>query len=86
MYMAWEVRFEKKARKELDKIPIHYQKRILAILPIIAADPFVGKKLDGELTGLYSYRVWPYRIIYKIYKKVLVVVIIRIGHRQGVYK
>jgi mRNA interferase RelE/StbE len=84
--MAWEIKFEKKAQKELDRIPVRYQKKILAILPVIAEDPFAGKKLDGELTGLYSYRVWPYRIIYKIYKKVLVVVIIHIGHRQGIYK
>lgn len=84
--MAWEIKFEKKAEKELDKLPIQYQKRILAALPIIAVDPFIGKKLEGEVVGLYSYRVWPYRIIYKIYKKFLVIVVIHIGHRQGAYK
>jgi addiction module RelE/StbE family toxin len=84
--MAWEIRFEKRTQKELDKIPIKYQKRILAVLPAIADNPFVGKKLNGKLAGLYSYHVWPYRIIYKIYKKALVVVIICIGHRQGVYR
>ena len=84
--MAWEIKLEKKAQKELDRVPSQYRKRILAILPAIAEDPFTGKKLVGELAGLYSYRVWPYRIIYKIYKKLLVIIIIRIGHRQGVYK
>ena len=84
--MAWEIKLEKKAERELAKVPPQYQKRILAALPIIAADPFIGKKLEGELSGLYSYRLWPYRIIYKIYKKFLLIVIIRIGHRQGVYK
>jgi mRNA interferase RelE/StbE len=84
--MEWEIKFKKEAQKELDRIPIQYQRKFLAILPIIASDPFVGKKLNGKLAGLYSYRVWPYRIIYKIYKKVLVVIIIHIGHRQGIYK
>jgi addiction module RelE/StbE family toxin len=79
--MKWEIKFEKSAQKELDKILIQHQKKILAVLPMIAEDPFVGKKLDGELNGLYSYRVWPYRIIYKIYKNILVIVIVRIGHR-----
>jgi len=83
--MAWEIKLEKKAQKELDGIPDKYRRKILAILPIIAEDPFMGKKLEGKLVGLYSYRIWPYRIIYKIYKKLLVVVIIRIGHRQGIY-
>lgn len=83
--MAWEIKFEKKAEKELNKLPIQYQKRILAALLVIAANPFIGKKLEGELVGLYSYRVWPYRIIYKIYRKILVVVVIHIGHRQSAY-
>jgi mRNA interferase RelE/StbE len=83
--MAWEIRFEKKARKGLDKIPDQYQRRILAVLPAIADNPFIGKKLDGELAGLYSYSVWPYRIIYRVYKKLLLIIIIRVGHRQGVY-
>lgn len=84
--MAWEIRIEKKAQKELDKIPVEYQKRILVALPIIANDPFIGKKLNGKLAGLHSYQTWPYRIIYKIYKKILLIVVIRIGHRQRVYK
>lgn len=85
--MAWEIKFKKKAEKNLDKIPARYQDRILAVLPEIAKNPFLGKKLDGELAGLYSHQVWPYRIIYKIYKKILVIIIIRIKHRgRGVYK
>jgi len=84
--MVWETRLEKRAQKNLDKIPFQYQKRILVALSIIASDPLAGKKLSGELAGLYSYRVWPYRIIYKVYKTILLVVIINIGHRQGVYQ
>ena len=84
--MAWEVQFEKRAEKDLDKIPSRYRKKVLAILPVIAREPFTGKKLEGELKGFYSYRVWPYRIIYKIYEKVLIVVVVRIGHRQGIYE
>lgn len=83
--MKWEIRISKKAQKELDKIPAQYQQRIAVALPLIADNPFIGKKLDGKLTGLYSYQVWPYRIIYKIYKGLLLIVVIRIGHRQGVY-
>jgi len=84
--MMWEIRFEEKAQKGIDKIPFQYQRKILAVLPAIAEDPFIGKKLGGEFTGLYSYSVWPYRIIYRIYKKLLLIIIIRVGHRQGVYK
>lgn len=49
-------------------------------------DPFIGKKLEGRFEGAYSYRVWPYRIIYRVYKNLLIVVVVHVGHRQGVYK
>jgi len=83
--MAWKIKFLKKAEKELNNIPAKYQKRILTILPIIADSPFAGKKLKGECDGCYSYRIWPYRVIYKVYKKESLILILRIGHRQGVY-
>ena len=82
----WTIRFEKRAKKDLYKIPQQYQKRIFSVLPILQLNPYVGKKLEGELDGYYAYRVWPDRIIYKIFKEILLVMISRIGHRQGVYK
>jgi mRNA interferase RelE/StbE len=84
--MAWQLRFSEKAQKDLNAINPEKRKRILTALTIISNDPLSGKKMQGDLKGLYSYRIWPYRIIYKVYKKILLIVIIRIGHRQGVYK
>lgn len=83
--MAWDVRLAKKAEKDLANLSAKYRKKVLIVLLRLVEDPFFGKKLDGELKGLYSCRVWPYRIIYKVYKTDLVVIIIRIGHRQGIY-
>lgn len=51
----------------------------------IGKNPFCGKKLSGKLKGLYSFRVWPYRIIYQIYREIVTVVIVDIGHRQRIY-
>lgn len=84
--MRWEVRLEKKAEKDLQKIPRKYQLKILTVIPLLAENPYIGKKLSGKLEGLFSYKVWPYRIIYRVYKKLVLVVIIRIGYRQVVYK
>ncbi len=84
--MEYQIRFEPRVKKELAKIPEKYQERILCILPDLAKNPFLGKKLHGKLEGIYSYPVWPYRIIYKIYKNLLLIIIIQIGHRQGIYR
>ena len=57
-----------------------------AVLNILSKDPFSGKKLEGELKGKYSIRAWPYRIVYQILKNELIVLVVDIGHRQGVYR
>ena len=76
---------EPKARKNINKLPQQYRGRILQILGEIEANPFLGKKLHGKRKDQYSFRVWPYRIIYKIYKNNLLVIVIEFGHRGGVY-
>jgi len=84
--MKYQVVLRKKARKSLKKIDRRYKERILVALVELGRDPYLGKPLNGELEGKFSLRVWPYRIIYEVYEKKLVVYIISITHRQGAYK
>ena len=81
--MAYLVNVPRRAQKDLAKIDGRYRNRILVSLVHIGNDPYIGKKLDGDRKGQWSYRVWPYRIIYEIHKHELVVLVLRIGHRQG---
>jgi mRNA-degrading endonuclease RelE of RelBE toxin-antitoxin system len=74
-----------KARKNLDNIPLDYRLRIIETMDEIVLNPFLGKKLSGKRDGQYSMRVWPYRIIYIIKKRELIIFVIDIDHRQGVY-
>jgi mRNA interferase RelE/StbE len=75
----------KRAQKDLDKIDQRFAPKIKAALVALTQNPYVGKKLEGKLSSLYSYRVWPYRIIYEVRKRELVVLIIRVAHRQSAY-
>jgi len=83
--MAYQVIIPAKVQKELNKIPVNYHRKITAVLVVLSNNPYSGKKLKGERKGEWSLIVWPYRIIYRIKKYQLVVLIIKIGHRQGVY-
>lgn len=83
--MAFILQIKPKARKSFDKIPENYRVRIIAVLDEIVLNPFFGKKLFGNKKGQYSIRVWPYRIIYEIHEKELIVLVIDVGHRQGAY-
>jgi mRNA interferase RelE/StbE len=84
--MAYQVIIPKKVQKQLDKIDSKYKVRILAVLVSLEDNPYLGKKLAGKYKSQWSYNVWPYRIIYEIEKKKLIILIVRIGHRQGSYK
>lgn len=74
------------ARKAFDKLPLRWKKRVAQSIQCLAEDPFIGKKLQGELAHLYSLRVWPYRILYKIIKREVTIFILDIGHRKDIYR
>jgi len=81
----YQIVLGKKAEKDLNGIDERYKPRIVAALFELRNNPQKGKSLKGKLKGLYSFKVYPYRIIYKIYKKRLLIFVIQIGHRQGMY-
>ncbi|MBI2645339.1 type II toxin-antitoxin system RelE/ParE family toxin [Candidatus Uhrbacteria bacterium] len=83
--MPYLVILPKKVQKDLNAIDSRYVDRIFAALEGLLYDPFLGKRLKGEYRNYYSYRVWPYRIMYSSEKEKLFILIIRIGHWQRVY-
>ena len=84
--MLYTVKLKANAQKHLNKIPEQVQDRIKLALVALQTDPFLGKKLFGKYENEYSIRVWPYRIVYRIYKNILLIVVVDIDHRQGAYK
>lgn len=82
----YRVIVERAAKRQLRKIPSKHRDRIDAALQYLRHEPLAGKKLSGEHKGEYSLRVWPYRIIYTVQKKEILVIVLAIGHRQGIYK
>ena len=82
----YKVILSRNAEKDLIKVNKRYKPHIFAALFDLRKNPYLGKKLKGKFQDCYSLRVGYYRIIYKIYKKELNILLIRIGHRQEVYK
>jgi len=80
------VAIKKKAKKEIAALPKKDRQRIIAAFEILRENPFAGKRLEGRYEGAWSLRVWPYRIIYTIHQEIVTVSVLRVGHRQGVYK
>lgn len=69
------------------KLPHKDQSRLLEAMTRLGEEPRPrgSRKLEGE-ERTYRIRDGVYRIIYDIYDDVLVIEVVRVGHRQGVYK
>lgn len=80
----FQVEYRPRVLKQLKKIPRSEQRKIIHKLETLSEDPRSGKQLQGEYKGLLSLRAWPYRIIYQITKKGIL--IYSITHRQTSYK
>jgi len=73
------------AEKELARLSIKDKKKIVKKIHTLQDEPLAGKLLAGKLKGLFSFRAWPYRIIYEL-RKPNKIIVHRILHRQKVYK
>ena len=85
----YKIEFSQFAAKELQKVYTIDQKlyfRLIAAVESLAHQPFLGKRLKGKFSGDYSLRVGDYRIIYTLHKNKLIVYIIDLGHRKGIYR
>ena len=76
----------KKANKTAAKLPLHIHDKIVKAFNIIKQNPPSGEKLQGELNDYYKFRIGDYRIVYKFNAKDSRIEIVKIEHRQGVYK
>lgn len=82
----YNIFYTKEAKTAIDKLSIKKKRQIKGAVERIAENPEVGKYLTHELKGLLSYRSGTYRIIYRIYHKQILVLILTIGHRKDIYK
>lgn len=82
----YEIKVKPSTRKKLAKFPKAILDKLNVEIPLLSSNPFLGKKLSGKLKGFYSWRVWPYRIVYTIVRKELIVIIVDIDHRKNIYK
>ncbi|MEY4092633.1 MAG: hypothetical protein RLZZ496_1815, partial [Pseudomonadota bacterium] len=44
-----------------------------------------GRSLQGDFVGLWRYRVGDYRLICKIEDELMLVLVIKLGHRGSIY-
>ncbi|MCL1941896.1 MAG: type II toxin-antitoxin system RelE/ParE family toxin [Synergistaceae bacterium] len=84
--MTYAVKLISQAERKLDSFQADLRDRIIVALERLKDNPRPSgcKKLKSR--DAYRIRVGDYRVIYEIHDDVLIVLIIRIAHRNEAYK
>ena len=83
----YQIQVAASAARSLRKIDITARRRIARAIDALAANPRPSGavKLEGE-KDLYRVRAGDYRILYTVKDRVLIVLIIAVGHRREIYR
>jgi mRNA-degrading endonuclease RelE of RelBE toxin-antitoxin system len=84
MPSARNVRISRQAEKALEAFGPRRRDQVRNAIRELSSNPLLGKKLKGELMGLRSLRLGPFRIVYRFEKDLLEVVYLE--HRREVYR
>ena len=82
----YSIEIKKSAAKEIEKLPKTMMLRVLEKIKGLSLEPrpLGCKKLSGD--EKYRIRVGNYRILYSIEDDILVVYVVKVGHRREIYK
>ena len=85
--MAYAIRLTPAARRQLRKLDPPVRRKVANRIESLAAEPRPDRvvKLTAAKRSLYRVREGDWRIVYRIEHEVLLVVVVRIGHRSDVY-
>jgi mRNA interferase RelE/StbE len=85
--VTFRIELTKSAARALKTIPKTDQKRIAKRIESLAKAPPepVKTKMKGD-NPFHRVRVGDYRIIYEIQNEILLILILKIGHRKEVYR
>jgi mRNA interferase RelE/StbE len=85
----YRILFQKSAFREYETLPKEVRGRVDQVLEILGINPLSEvlrfKKLHGK-ENHYRVRIGDYRLIYSPQHQVLIVRVLRMGHRKDVYR
>lgn len=84
--MPYRVMVPPDIEKQISKLHPLLKAKIRAGFDDLSSDPYQGKPLREELSGLHSYRVSRYRIVYRIHQGVCEIYVVGVGSRKTIYQ
>ena len=84
---SYRIELKPSAERELRRLPKSVIAKVSKAIESLASDPFPhqSEKLSGSQHA-HRLRVGDYRVVYVVEHRVLLITIIRLGHRKDVYR
>ena len=84
---TFRIEFKPRALKDIEALDTEDRLKVMARIYLLKNNPFPegSKKLETK-NNLWRDRIGDYRIIYQVQKKVLLVLVVRVGNRKDIYK
>ena len=84
----YQIRYRSSATKVLHRLPRNVAKNIVRKINQLADNPYALNNNVTRLTGELGYRlrVGDWRVLYEIHDDTLIIEIVKIGPRGGVYR
>ena len=80
------IAYTREAKERIEKLAPKLKAQIKGAIERIAKNPDIGKHLTQELSGISSYRTGKFRIIYRVFRKEVLVLILTVGYRKDIYQ
>lgn len=84
--MTYRLILAGRAEKELDALDRPIRDRIVKALSRLKEDPYHSPNVKALSGGGHRLRVGDYRILYEVKDDLLVILVVKIGHRREVYR
>jgi mRNA interferase RelE/StbE len=88
--MKWTVKVLPQAAKTLKSLDNTNKRKLLDFLnndlPNLENPRQRGKALQGNLRGMWRYRVGNFRLLCRIFDSEVIISVVEVGHRSNIYK
>lgn len=86
----YQIEITNSVKKDIKNLPNKIQEKINNTFLELSDNPFLGDSLKGEFSEYFSihFKILKveYRIIYRVYDKELVILVVLVGSRENIYK
>jgi len=84
--MRYAIELKKSALKQLKRLDPTVRDRIVDKIYLLSENPFGFSSEQMSGLAYRKLRVGDYRVVYEVKRDMLVILIIRVGHRREVYR